>query len=109
MSSLKVQLTSQNEIVYIEGPDSSITEEEKKLINFFAPPELLYKTLSYDSDCRFISQIESACLRDLHKQQQFTYLITRHSKHCHTSESSTIPDKPVSQCRHSSSSESEKE
>ena len=109
VSSLKVKLTSQNEIVHIEGPDSSIAEEEKKVINFFASPELLYKAFSYDSDCRFISQIESACLHDLHKLHQFTYLITRHSKHCPTPERSTTPDKPVSQRRHSSSSESEKE
>ena len=109
VSSLKVKLTSQNESVYIEGPDSSIAEEEKKMINFFAPPELLYKAFSYDSDCRFISQIESACLRDLHKQCQFTYLITRHSKRCPTSERNTTPDKTVCQRRHSSSSESQAE
>ena len=109
LSCLKVQLTSENETVYIEGPVSSIAEEEKKVINFFAPPELLYKAFTYDSDCRFISQIESTCLRDLHKQCQFTYLITKRSKCCPTPERKTIPDKAVSQRRHSSSSESEKE
>ena len=109
VSSLKVKVTSQNESVYIEGPDSSIAEEEKKMINFFAPPELLYKAFSYDSDCRFISQIESTCLRDLHKQCQFTYLITRHSKRCPTPERNTTPDKTVCQRRHSSSSESQAE
>ena len=110
VSNLKVKLTSQNETVYIEGSASSITEEEQKLINFFAPPELLYKAFSYNSDCRFISQIESTCLRDLHKQHQFTYLITRYFKHSPTPDKrSTTPDKAVSQCRHSSSSESEKE
>ena len=107
VSNLKVKLTSQNETVHIEGPASSIAEEEQKLINFFAPPELLYKAFSYESDCRFISQMESACLRDLHKQHHFTYLITKHSP---TPEKRrTTPDKAVSQRRHSSSSESEKE
>ena len=109
VSNLKIKLSSLNETVYIEGPAGSIAEEEKKLINFLAPSELLYKAFSYDSDCCFISQIESVCLRDLHKQHQFTYLITRHSKHCPTPEISTTPDKAVSQRRHSSSSESEKE
>ena len=109
MSCLKVQLTLENETVYIEGPESFIVEEEKKVINFFAPPELLYKAFSYDTDCRFISQIENACLRDLHKHCQFTYLITRHSKYCPTQERNTIPDKAVSQRRYSSSSDSEKE
>ena len=109
VSSLKVKLTSQNEKVYIEGPESSITEEEKKVIYFFAPPELLYKAFSYDSDCRFISQIETTCLRGLHKQYQFTYLITRHSKCYPTPERSTTPHKGVCQRRHSSSSENETE
>ena len=110
VSSLKVKLTSKNELVYIEGPDSSIAEEEEqKLINFFAPPELSYKAFSYDTNCRFISQIESACLRDLHKQCQFTYLITRHSECSPTPERNATPDKAVCQRRHSSSSESEAE
>ena len=109
VSNLKVKLTSQNEKVYIEGPDSSIAEEEKKVINFFAPLELLYKAFSYESDCCFISQIERTCLRDLHKQYQFTYLIARHSKCCPAPERSTTPDKVVCQRRHSSSSENKTE
>ena len=107
VSGLKVKLASQNNTVYIEGADNLITEEEKKVINFFAPPELLYKAFSYDSDCRFILQIISACLRDLHKQCQFTHLITRHSKCYPTPERSITPTKAVSGCKHSSSSETE--
>ena len=107
VSGLKVKLASQSNTVYIEGPDSFIVEEEQKVINFFAPPELSYKAFSYDSDCRFISQIESACLRDLHEQRQFTYLIIRNSKHCPTPETSITPTKAISGCRHSSSSATE--
>ena len=107
VSGLKVKLASKSNTVYIEGPDSFIVEEEQKVINFFAPPELSYKAFSYDSACHFILHIESACLRDLHEQCQFTHLITRHSKRCPTPETSITPTKTVSGCRHSFSSETE--
>ena len=107
VSNFKVKLFSQNETVYIEGPASSIAEEEQKLINFFVLPELLYQVFSYDSDCHFISQLK--VLVFVIYINNISLLITRHSTHSPTLERSTIPDKAVYQLKHSSCSENGKE
>lgn len=80
LTGLASKVTNSEDVVYLEGPCDVVSENEKKLLEYFVTSELECKEFPFSTDCRFISHIESEVLRQLHQKKTFTHVFTRHSK-----------------------------
>lgn len=78
ISNLRVKVSSkQGGVVYLQGSNDIVCEDEKKLVQFMVPPVLQHKEFLFSADCRFIPQIEIKLLCPLHQKNTFTHIVTR--------------------------------
>ena len=76
VSSLQAQLLSADGQLLIEGTEDVLKDVEDKLIRHLFPPELMFESIEYNCNSRFLSQIKQDYLHPLKKQFNFTYVIT---------------------------------
>ena len=74
LSSLQTKVFTENNQVWLEGSD--IEKDEQKLLEYLAPKKLQHQQFHFNSDSRFVPQIENTLLCDLHKKHCFTHLIS---------------------------------
>lgn len=80
VSSLQAQLLSVDGQLLLEGNADILKDEEDKLKEHFFPHELMFESIEYNCNSRFISQVKQDYLHPLKKQFHFVYVITDQSE-----------------------------